>query len=732
MSKPSSYLADKIDALENKFKVENEKDKDKISREFNGGLDAPRAGSGRRPKHLTELSGTPATRTPKKLLDLPVFPIQQRESNAGEIDRKMQDIMKLTGILEINGKKYETDIKDLDHCGDLGNGTCGHVVKMLHRPSQTVIAVKQMRRSGNSEENKRIVMDLDVVLKSHDCPYIVQCLGCFITESDVWICMELMATCFDKLLKRLRISIPEDILGKVTYATVKALDYLKEKHGVIHRDVKPSNILLDERGNVKLCDFGISGRLVDSKPQTTSAGCAAYLAPERIAPQNPNKPDYDIRADVWSLGITLIELATGEFPYKYCKSDFEVLAEVVDGEPPKLPQDRNFSPEFISFVNWCLTKNYKERPKYRKLLDHPFMKMAEHSKADVADWFAKTVPVTDMNLTGNSPVRRFTPPITSSSSSTSCSARRHVPNFIRWGSENHRSDSSRDSHVEREKIPEPKLISHDISERSTVSAITRRLESSRNAHMYGQLRQNDTYESKKRFPCPEPPPYISGGPTFQRIWHQPKPPTYMHHHFHSYPTNQVLNHHPLENKSESYQSPIREAFYSNPQSSPHSQLSKNSDYNYVDCKKRFSSYLKFHLGGGKEEPKKSSELPSFHRSSRQPSPGPVGHLRLSHSSQSPEPPPRLNRFPSQGQECGSPLPLKRGFLDHSPIRRGLVEGSPSLSRRYISPSPPQPPPRRLSECNSVPGSPQHRRVEHYRARFHYTPEPQRRLFRPEL
>lgn len=75
-----------------------------------------------------------------------------------------------------------------------------------------------MRRSGNSEENKRIIMDIDVVLKSHDCPYIVQCLGCFITESDVWICMELMATCFDKLLKSLKTAIPEHVLGKVTYA----------------------------------------------------------------------------------------------------------------------------------------------------------------------------------------------------------------------------------------------------------------------------------------------------------------------------------------------------------------------------------------------------------------------------------------------------------------------------------------------------------------------------------
>lgn len=73
-----------------------------------------------------------------------------------------------------------------------------------------------MRRTNNSDEEKRIIMDIDVVLKSHDCPYIVHCLGCFITEAEVWICMELMATCFEKLTKNK--PVPEPILGKITVA----------------------------------------------------------------------------------------------------------------------------------------------------------------------------------------------------------------------------------------------------------------------------------------------------------------------------------------------------------------------------------------------------------------------------------------------------------------------------------------------------------------------------------
>lgn len=125
---------------------------------------------------------------------------------------------------------------------------------------------------------------------------------CVCVKTDVFIAMELMGTCAEKLKKRIQGPIPERILGKMTVAVsrrnsdreveqcsflslhvvllqiVKALLYLKEKHGVIHRDVKPSNILLDAKGQIKLCDFGISGRLVDSKAKTRSAGCAAYMA----------------------------------------------------------------------------------------------------------------------------------------------------------------------------------------------------------------------------------------------------------------------------------------------------------------------------------------------------------------------------------------------------------------------------------------------------------------------
>nr|KAF6401685.1 mitogen-activated protein kinase kinase 7 [Rousettus aegyptiacus] len=369
----ASSLEQKLSRLEAKLKQENREARRRIDLNLDISPQRPRPtlqlplandGGSRSPSSESSPQHPTPPARPRHMLGLPSTLFTPRSMESIEIDQKLQEIMK-------------------------------QVWKMRFRKTGHVIAVKQMRRSGNKEENKRILMDLDVVLKSHDCPYIVQCFGTFITNTDVFIAMELMGTCAEKLKKRMQGPIPERILGKMTVAIVKALYYLKEKHGVIHRDVKPSNILLDERGQIKLCDFGISGRLVDSKAKTRSAGCAAYMAPERIDPPDPTKPDYDIRADVWSLGISLVELATGQFPYKNCKTDFEVLTKVLQEEPPLLPSHMGFSGDFQSFVKDCLTKDHRKRPKYNKLLEHSFIKRYETLEVDVASWFKDVMAKTE-------------------------------------------------------------------------------------------------------------------------------------------------------------------------------------------------------------------------------------------------------------------------------------------------------------------------------------------------
>jgi mitogen-activated protein kinase kinase 7 len=93
-----------------------------------------------------------------------------------------------------------------------------------------------------------------------------------------------------------------------------------------------------------------------------------YSQPERIEPPDPEKPDYDIRADVWALGISLVELATGVFPYAGCHTDFELLSKIVQDVSPRLPRGRGFSMDFCSFVDDCLIKSSQDRPKYNVLL----------------------------------------------------------------------------------------------------------------------------------------------------------------------------------------------------------------------------------------------------------------------------------------------------------------------------------------------------------------------------
>lgn len=239
-------------------------------------------------------------------------------------------------------------------------------------------------------------MDLDVSMRASECPYTVHFYGALFREGDVWICMEEMDTSLDKFYTKVyknNRTIPENILGKIAFSVVSALHYLHTNLKVIHRDVKPSNILINRIGEVKICDFGISGYLVDSLAKTVDAGCKPYMAPERIDPKG-NPGQYDIRSDVWSLGISMIELATGKFPYNIWRTPFEQLKQVVTDDPPRLPKGE-FSPEFEDMITKCLQKDYKLRPNYEALLAHKFLQDHSQTETDVASFVQEILDLPD-------------------------------------------------------------------------------------------------------------------------------------------------------------------------------------------------------------------------------------------------------------------------------------------------------------------------------------------------
>uniref|UniRef100_A0A8D3AQR3 mitogen-activated protein kinase kinase n=1 Tax=Scophthalmus maximus TaxID=52904 RepID=A0A8D3AQR3_SCOMX len=307
------------------------------------------------------------------------------------IERLRTHSIESSGKLKISAEQHwDFTAEDLKDLGEIGRGAYGSVNKMVHKPSNQIMAVKRIRSTVDEKEQKQLLMDLDVVVRSSDCPYIVQFYGALFREGDCWICMELMAISLDKFYKFVYCSldevIPEEILGKITLATVKALNHLKENLKIIHRDIKPSNILLDRNGNIKLCDFGISGQLVDSIAKTRDAGCRPYMAPERIDP-SASRQGYDVRSDVWSLGITLYELATGRFPYPKWNSVFDQLTQVVRGDPPQLSNsdERRFSPKFIAFVNLDFFFFFLLSP-FQK---DPFIQMYEERSADVAGYVCR-------------------------------------------------------------------------------------------------------------------------------------------------------------------------------------------------------------------------------------------------------------------------------------------------------------------------------------------------------
>jgi mitogen-activated protein kinase kinase len=162
-----------------------------------------------------------------------------------------------------------------------------------------------------------------------------------------------------------------DVVGKITLAILEGLNYLYKNHRIMHRDIQPSNVIINSRGIIKLFNFGVSSELMNSIAETF-VGSIGYMAPERI-----QGAPYTIKSDVWAVGLTMIETATSFFPFfaQYSNNEercplstSELLQQIVNKPSPKLPKSEVFMPLCHEFVEKCLMKDPKDRPSPQELL----------------------------------------------------------------------------------------------------------------------------------------------------------------------------------------------------------------------------------------------------------------------------------------------------------------------------------------------------------------------------
>ncbi|KAI4164224.1 MAG: hypothetical protein LQ342_002189 [Letrouitia transgressa] len=340
--------------------------------------------------------GSTLNRKNKKGLALKAAPAKTATPSAGDsqIPGALGNNETRTDTLEI-GLEFKVDLRneDLEFIKELGAGNGGTVSKVLHTPTKVVMAKKVIHVEAKSDVRNRIVRELHIM---YECtsPYIVTFYGAFLHVSgDVIMCMEYMdCGSLDRISKDFG-PVRVDVLGKIAQAILGGLNYLFETHRIMHRDIKPSNVLISSRGHIKLCDFGVSRELVNSIADTF-VGTSTYMAPERI-----QGAKYSIKSDVWSVGLTLMELAIGRFPFDASDAAagdrasagpmgiLDLLQQIVHEPAPTLPQSDAFPAILDQMIQKCLLKNPDDRPTPRQLYDSDaFLQAAKRTPVDLEEW----------------------------------------------------------------------------------------------------------------------------------------------------------------------------------------------------------------------------------------------------------------------------------------------------------------------------------------------------------
>lgn len=258
----------------------------------------------------------------------------------------------------------------------IGRGTTSEVWHAQRTDNGCDVSIKKI-------DLEMFPMDLDIlhreVLHWSKAQHknIVAYHGSFIDGSVLHIVMEYMSG--GSISELIKFKCPEGFSDEKVIATIlrnvlEALDSI-HRSGAVHRDIKAANILIHGDGTIKICDFGFAAGLlsgIGKVARYTVIGTPCYMAPEIFSETR----GYTEKADIWSLAITAIELATGKAPYAD-EDPLDVVEHIMNDPPPTLPKERPFSKEFRSFVQECLQFRPTRRPSAKELLEHPFIAKSE-------------------------------------------------------------------------------------------------------------------------------------------------------------------------------------------------------------------------------------------------------------------------------------------------------------------------------------------------------------------